>query len=96
MPAIEMPDTKQWTVQVAIEEHEDERVTRAEARLEVTGRAAMVGTGTARRNPEDQQVPRIGDELAAARALSDLAHQLIGLAADDIERVTHVKATLTG
>ena len=39
--------------------------------------------------PSDESVPRIGDELAAARALSDLAHQLLAAAATDIESKTH-------
>jgi hypothetical protein len=29
-------------------------------------------------------VPEIGDELAAGRALSDLAHHLLDVAADDV------------
>jgi hypothetical protein len=45
-----------------------------------------------RRNPSDESEPRIGDELAAARALSDLAHQLMAAAASDIESKTHVPA----
>ncbi|ATZ23303.1 dsRBD fold-containing protein [Streptomyces lavendulae] len=32
--------------------------------------------GTARCNPTDKDVPEIGDELAAARALENLAEQL--------------------
>ena len=39
----------------------------------------------ARRNPLDPRV-RIGEELAAARALSDLAHKLFDVAANAIER----------
>jgi len=39
-------------------------------------------------------VPEIGDELAASRALADLAHQLLDAAATDIEGVTHVPAAL--
>lgn len=30
-------------------------------------------------------MPKVGEELAAARALSDLAHQLLHAAVDDIE-----------
>jgi hypothetical protein len=37
------------------------------------------------RNPAEPNVPAIGDELAAARALSDLTDQLIHLAAHTIE-----------
>ena len=41
--------------------------------------------GVARRNPHDRDIPEIGDELAAARALSDLAHHLLDVAGGDIE-----------
>ena len=43
------------------------------------------GWGQAKRSPGDPSVPVIGEELAAARALSDLAHQLLHAAADRIE-----------
>ena len=38
-------------------------------------------------------MPEIGDELATARALSDLAHHLLDAAAEDIGSVTqeHVR-----
>ena len=48
----------------------------------------LTGEGTARRNPTDSDVPEIGDELATARALSDLAHQLLDAAAEDIGAIT--------
>ena len=49
----------------------------------------LVGVGTAILNPHDVNVPEIGDELAAARALSELGHRLLEAAADDIEGATH-------
>ncbi|WP_037161730.1 DUF1876 domain-containing protein [Rhodococcoides fascians] len=76
-----------WSVSVKIDEHEDK--TRATARLLTRDDTHLVGHGLARKNPSDTAVPEIGDELAAARALSDLAHQLIERAADDIEGITH-------
>jgi hypothetical protein len=39
-------------------------------------------------------VAEIGDELAVARALSDLAHQLLHAAVTDIEQVTKKRAYL--
>lgn len=80
--------TKTWTVEIYIGEKEDR--THAEARLssERTARQ-LTGEGTARRNPTDSDVPEIGDELAAARALSDLAHHLLDAAAEDIGAVTN-------
>lgn len=52
-------------------------------------RLAWPASGLARLNPADRDVPEIGDELAVARALSDLGHQLLDTAAGDIEQITH-------
>lgn len=82
--------TKTWTVQVTLDEQGDD--TFANAILSVENKTEVRGKGQCRRNPRDESVPQIGDELAAARALSDLAHQLLGVAADDIEAKTHVPA----
>jgi Domain of unknown function (DUF1876) len=83
-----MAATRHWTVDIVIDEREDERTTHAEARLSA-GDEQLTGRGTAYRHPDDVEVPRIGDELAAARALSELAHRLVLTAAEDIEQVTH-------
>lgn len=40
------------------------------------GDRSMSGFGRSRRNPADPFVPQIGEELAAARALHDLASHL--------------------
>lgn len=82
--------TKTWTVQLTIDEDGDD--TRADAVLDVENKTEVRGRGVSRRNPRDESEPGIGDELAAARALSDLAHQLLGMAAADIEARTHVPA----
>ncbi|MGR6998219.1 DUF1876 domain-containing protein [Yinghuangia aomiensis] len=55
---------------------------------------AVRGWGHARKNPSDRDVPEIGDELAAARALSDLAHHLLEAAARDIEAMTGEQAAV--
>ncbi|MFD2080890.1 protein of unknown function [Actinopolymorpha cephalotaxi] len=78
--------TKHWNVDIFIDEHDGQ--TRAEARLVSGDRTHLSGAGRARRNPADPSVPEIGDELAVARALSELAHRLLHAAADDIEGVT--------
>lgn len=83
--------SKTWTVQVTIDEEGDD--TRADAVLSLENKMEMHGRGMSRRNPRDESEPRIGDELATARALSDLAHQLLAAAATDIESKTHVPAT---
>ena len=36
------------------------------------------GWGRARRNPTDPEMPSVGEEIAAARALADLSHHLAG------------------
>jgi hypothetical protein len=43
--------------------------------------------GETRRNPSDVDVPEIGDEVAAARALRRLADRLLWVASDDIEAI---------
>jgi hypothetical protein len=83
---------KSWSVNIAIDEHESQ--TRATARLQVANRPELVGIGMARLNPADSDVPEIGDELATARALADLAHQLIEVTAADIEKITKEPAHL--
>jgi len=48
----------------------------------------LVGVGLARLDPADEPVAAIGDELALARALSDLAYQLFELTVTDVEAAT--------
>jgi hypothetical protein len=71
-----------WTIEVLLEETED--TTDAQAILAI-GTERHAGWGRARRNPADPEVPKIGEELATARALSDLAHKLLDAAAHAIE-----------
>lgn len=87
-----MDDIKNWSVGIVIDEHDGK--TRAKARLQA-GDATVTGVGFARCNPTDRDIPEIGDELAVARALSDLSHRLLDLTVEDIEQVTRHPATLT-
>ena len=87
-----MTTVDSWPVEISL--HEDDGTTRAEARLTRHG-AGIIGHGLARRNPGDPEVTRIGEEIAAARALSDLAHQLLSDAAGQIEGITHERAHLS-
>jgi hypothetical protein len=82
--------TKTWNVQVRIDERGDDTI--ADATLSLDNKLEVRGHGQSRRNPSDESEPRIGDELATARALSDLARQLLATAATDIESRTHVPA----
>lgn len=64
---------------------EDDKHT--EARITIHLRDyELTGFGLAQRNPHDPNMPAVGEELAAARALSDLAHQLLDLATYQIEK----------
>jgi hypothetical protein len=71
-----MTHTKRWTVDIYIDEHEETRRTRAEARLHTGDPSDVRGVGLSSRHPRDREVPEIGDELAVARALADLAEHL--------------------
>lgn len=76
-----------WRIDVTFDE--DEVRTDATARLQLPDGAELQAQGHARRNPSDPSRPRIGEEIASARALSDLVHQLLEKAAGEIEEVTH-------
>jgi hypothetical protein len=84
---------KRWSVEVFIGEHDGK--TRAEARLHTDDPTNLIGIGTSRLNPTDADVPEIGDELAVARALSELAHLLLHAAVEDIAGVTQQRVELT-
>jgi Domain of unknown function (DUF1876) len=93
MTSTGLPVTKSWSVEIDLGEHDGE--THAVARLHTADRTSLSGTGSARLNPADPDVPEIGDELAAARALSQLAHALLEAAADDIAAILHKPVELT-
>ena len=82
--------TKACQINVLIEEQEER--TRAKARLAWAGKR-FVGVGLARLDPADEPVAQIGDELAIARALSDLSDQLFALTSTDIQASTHEPVT---
>ena len=86
---------ERWSVNLYLTEVESQ--THAEARLNMPGgQGRLIGRGEARRNPADQEVSLIGEQIAAARALSDLAGQLLHTAALSIETVTHQRTQLYG
>lgn len=86
-----MTEIDHWAAEISL--REVDRETRAEARL-IRGDARVAGHGVARRSPDDREVTEIGEEIAAARALFDLAHKLLSSAAEKIEGVTHERAHL--
>lgn len=78
---------KTWHVELFIYEDGDD--TAARAVLHADSRKHPEGRGVARRAPKDNDIPEIGDEVAAARALHALADALLETASDDIEAVVH-------
>jgi hypothetical protein len=79
-----MGRTEEWSVRLSFFEESGTTT----ARMEIdTGVTTLTGHGLARCRPEEVDVPRIGDELAAGRAASDLAQQLLRMADQDLEGV---------
>ena len=75
-----------WTVEIQLGEREGH--SHAEAKLITGVEPALHATGDARLSGKDPvDVPEIGYELAAARALRALADVLLKTAEDDVEAV---------
>ena len=87
-----MDATKQWSVTVDIDE--EENTTRAEVSVRTPAGREVTGIGKADRNPLDPDVPAIGDELAVARALRNLAERLLHTTERDISGATGEQAHL--
>lgn len=82
-----MDHTEKWKIDLYL--FEEEGATKARAVLD-TATTQFTGHGDAHRNPVDPDVPAIGDELAAGRALDDLGRQLLDTARHDIEDIDAV------
>lgn len=87
--------TRTWHVEIYL--FEDEASTRAEAVLRTDAGTELRHEGVARRNPRDLDVPEIGDELAACRAVTGLAHDLLEATLMDVAAVDpeHRAAVIT-
>jgi hypothetical protein len=81
-----------WHIEVEFDE--DDNNTKAALLLQLPDGTELRARGHAKRNPADQPQSRIGEEIAAARALSDLTHQLLDKAATEISAVTHKPASV--
>ena len=81
-----------WSMTMFVAEIDGE--TDAEARLTKADNRNFSGRGKARLNPADRDVAMIGEEIAIARALTDLSHKLLHSAAVGVESMTHEKARL--
>ena len=81
-----METTRHWDVRLELREDEDhcEVVAHLDA-----GDRGLSGVGRSRRNPADPSMPQVGEELATARALHDLAHHLSQDAWRMIEEFSH-------
>ncbi|MEU6774994.1 dsRBD fold-containing protein [Streptomyces sp. NPDC046759] len=78
-----MSHTAEWKVRLHLFE-DDDGTTKAHMVLD-TGATALSALGTAHCHPADVDVPEIGDELAAGRAMDDLARQLLHAAELDMQ-----------
>jgi hypothetical protein len=87
-----MNTSDHWSVGLFITEINGQ--THAEARLVMPGGDELAGRGGARRNPADREITLVGEQIAAARALSDLAGNLLHAAAASIESMTHERTNL--
>jgi hypothetical protein len=82
-----------WHVTIHLFDADDPRkdslVTSAHAVLTTSSGTTLHGYGRARRNPDDAEVTEIGQELAAARALREVADRLLKATSDDIAEIEH-------
>ncbi len=81
-----MRTINKWRVDIMFGENDGK--TYAEARLLTEFGDRLVGVGRAFLSPGDYNVPEIGDEVAAARALRDLSERLLDTASNDISGAT--------
>lgn len=79
-----------WHVEIEFQEIGNR--TQAAALLRLADGTELRAHGHANRHPKDPEQLRVGEELAAARTLNDLARQLLEKSARDIESATHVPA----
>lgn len=87
-----MDEVMTWSVTIDIGDHDGH--TKAVARLHTRDQRQLTGVGFARLAPSDRDVPEIGAELAAGRALADLSRSLLALATEDVEAVTSRPGTV--
>ncbi|MDL2077596.1 DUF1876 domain-containing protein [Streptomyces sp. GXMU-J15] len=81
-----MHTTVGWHVDM--EFSEDERHTRAAAMVRLPDGTEVRAQGHASRHQTDENQPRVGEEIAGARALNELAMQLLTKAHGEIDAVS--------
>ena len=80
------PHVREWQVRVSIFESGEE--TSASVVLLTEAPTHLTARGQSHRGTGDPFVSEIGDEVAVARALRNLADKLLETAAQDVEAVT--------
>jgi hypothetical protein len=88
---LDVSASKKWSIDISIDEEPDTRATTARARLSCDDGHNFTGQGTAVRFPRDPEMPLVGDDLAAARALDDLSRQLTTSAYININDATGLR-----
>ena len=78
-----MHTTVGWHVE--LEFQEDEQRTRAAALVRLPDGSEVRAHGHATRHRTDSNQPRVGEEIAGARALNELAMQLLTKAHEEID-----------
>ncbi|MCX4908383.1 DUF1876 domain-containing protein [Streptomyces sp. NBC_00878] len=75
-----------WHIELEFEE--DDNRTRAAALVRLPDGNEVRAHGYASRHPVDSNQPRVGEEVAGARALNELAMQLLTKAHDEIDEAS--------
>ena len=75
-----------WHVEMEFKEEGDR--TRAAAMVRLTDGTEMRGHGNANRHPSDPEQLRVGEEIAGARALMDIASQMLQKAHVEIDEAS--------
>ena len=86
--------TKRWRVDIYL--YEDQGSTSANAVLHSDVPGPLDVRGEARRSPADPDMPMVGDEVAAARALRQLADRLLEMASSDLSDAEGRPVSLNG
>ncbi len=73
---------------VELEFQEDDRRTRAVAMVRLPDGSEVRAHGHASRHSSDPRQPRVGEEIAGARALNELAMRLLTKAHDEIDHTS--------
>ncbi|MEU7056812.1 DUF1876 domain-containing protein [Streptomyces sp. NPDC046197] len=81
-----MHNTVGWHVEMEFEE--DDQHTRAAALVRLPDGSEVRGRGRASRHRTDSNQPRVGEEIAAARALNDIAMSLLTKAHEEIDQAS--------